>query len=117
MTVDGEQVRGTLVDDRKRTTERVEALRRDLRSLEESVEGSTDDEHDPDGSGGLAVGRAQVQALIAQAEGHLADVDAALGRLDDGGYGRCERCGEPIGAARLEARPTARTCIRCAGGG
>jgi DnaK suppressor protein len=37
-----------------------------------------------------------------------------LTRLDAGTYGTCEVCGEPIGTARLEARPAARTCINCA---
>ena len=32
----------------------------------------------------------------------------------DGSYGTCEACGGPIPAARLEARPTARTCVGCA---
>jgi RNA polymerase-binding transcription factor DksA len=55
-----------------------------------------------------------VAALIDQAEQHLADLDQALSRLDQGSYGRCERCGQPIAPARLAARPAARTCIGCA---
>ena len=43
-----------------------------------------------------------------------AEHDAALDRLTSGEYGTCERCGRPIGPARLEARPTARRCIACA---
>jgi DnaK suppressor protein len=34
----------------------------------------------------------------------------------DGSYGTCERCGLPIGAERLAARPAAATCVRCAAG-
>ncbi|MGW5698185.1 TraR/DksA family transcriptional regulator, partial [Streptomyces asiaticus] len=45
---------------------------------------------------------------------HLTALDEALERLDHGDYGRCEVCGEPIPAERLEARPTATTCVRCA---
>lgn len=37
----------------------------------------------------------------------IAKIDAALKRLDDGSYGFCEETGEPIGLARLDARPTA----------
>ncbi|WP_368497378.1 TraR/DksA family transcriptional regulator [Herbiconiux sp. A18JL235] len=44
----------------------------------------------------------------------LDETDAALTRLAEDRYGLCERCGEPIGAGRLEARPTARLCIACA---
>lgn len=47
---------------------------------------------------------------LAQAEADLADVDAALGRLDDGTYGRCEVCGGPIDDARLSALPATRAC-------
>jgi DnaK suppressor protein len=37
----------------------------------------------------------------------------ALARFDDGSYGLCEECGQPIGASRLLARPEARLCIAC----
>jgi RNA polymerase-binding transcription factor DksA len=40
----------------------------------------------------------------------LADVQAALDRLDQGTYGNCESCGEPIDGATLESSPTARFC-------
>jgi RNA polymerase-binding protein DksA len=41
----------------------------------------------------------------------LAQIDAALKRIDEGTYGTCERCGKPIGEERLEARPWATLCI------
>ena len=41
----------------------------------------------------------------------LAEIDAALQRIDDGTYGICEVCGKPIGAERLAAIPWARLCI------
>jgi DnaK suppressor protein len=44
---------------------------------------------------------------------HLETVDAALGRLDDGRYGTCVRCGRPIAPERLEALPWAARCIEC----
>jgi RNA polymerase-binding protein DksA len=53
-------------------------------------------------------------ALVRQTERQLAEIDAAVTRLDAGTYGRCESCGGPIGEARLEVRPTARLCIACA---
>ena len=37
----------------------------------------------------------------------ISKIDAALRRLDNGEYGYCEETGEPIGIARLEARPIA----------
>jgi DnaK suppressor protein len=41
----------------------------------------------------------------------LDEVEAALARIDQGSYGVCEVCGEPIGAERLSAIPWARLCI------
>jgi DnaK suppressor protein len=44
----------------------------------------------------------------------LREIEAALRRIDDGSYGNCERCEEPIDPRRLDADPTARLCIDCA---
>jgi RNA polymerase-binding transcription factor len=41
----------------------------------------------------------------------LAAIDAALGRIEDGTYGTCERCGNAIEPERLEALPWATLCI------
>jgi DnaK suppressor protein len=41
-------------------------------------------------------------------EAALADIEDALNRLNEGSYGVCEACGEPIGDGELEVRPTAR---------
>jgi DnaK suppressor protein len=43
----------------------------------------------------------------------IGKIDEALGRIDDGSYGTCEECGEPIGFARLKARPVTTLCIAC----
>jgi DnaK suppressor protein len=43
----------------------------------------------------------------------LREVVAALGKIDDGSFGACERCGEPIADKRLDALPFARYCITC----
>lgn len=43
----------------------------------------------------------------------LKEVVTALRKLDEGGFGECERCGEPIAEKRLEALPFARYCIGC----
>jgi len=41
-------------------------------------------------------------------------IDAALNRIEDGQYGKCIHCGQPILEKRLEAVPWARYCLRCA---
>jgi DnaK suppressor protein len=43
----------------------------------------------------------------------LKEVVSALQKISDGGFGDCERCGEPIAEKRLEALPFARYCIEC----
>ncbi len=101
-----------LAAERRAALERLAILERDFDDIAASSEG-TDDEHDPEGAT-IAFERQHVAALIVQARDHLAAVDAALSRLRDGSYGTCERCGHPIAAARLAARPTATTCIPCA---
>ncbi len=52
--------------------------------------------------------------LIHNEEGILAEVDAALKRIDEGTYGRCEECGSEIATARLDAIPYTPYCIECA---
>jgi DnaK suppressor protein len=52
-------------------------------------------------------------AMRERASLHLAAVDAALARLDDGSYGICVRCGRPIATERMEALPWAAHCIEC----
>jgi len=55
--------------------------------------------------------------LTREAAGHhsaeMRQLRQALARFDDGSYGFCEECGQPIGASRLLARPEARLCIDC----
>ena len=58
--------------------------------------------------------RGEAAALAGQLQEALAEVEAAIARLAEGTYGRCESCGKPIGSARLEAKPAARRCITCA---
>ena len=111
---DGWDAREALGRDRARTRLRLAALTGDYADIvAASLDSNADDEHDPEGAT-IAFERSQVGALAEQARVHLVEVDAALTRLEDGSYGRCERCGGAIAAGRLEARPTARTCITCA---
>lgn len=45
----------------------------------------------------------------------LARIEAALRRLDEGEYGICLACGEPIAVKRLEFDASVPLCVRCAG--
>jgi RNA polymerase-binding transcription factor DksA len=48
-------------------------------------------------------------------QAEIAMIRAALGRIEDGSYGVCVRCGEDIAEARLDLLPAAPLCARCAG--
>ena len=112
-----EAAREVLLGERERAPERVAALEREFAGLAAAASAAgTDDEHDPEGAT-LAFERQHAAALLEAAREQVAAVDAALRRLAEGRYGVCERCGQPIGAERMAARPAAATCVRCAGGG
>ena len=58
--------------------------------------------------------RSEIYALIEQTRGRLAEVDAALEKIEEGTYGVCVDCGQEIAEARLEARPLSVRCVECA---
>ena len=106
--------RELLLAERALAQRRAAALEREFADIAASAgEPGADDEHDPEGAT-LAFERQHTAGLLAQAVTQIAEIDAAIGRLDDGTYGICVRCGQPVGAERLAARPAAATCVRCA---
>ncbi len=109
------QVRARLLAARAAAAEQAQTLARELEGLLEAAVGvAADDEHDPEGAT-LAFERAQLTAVLGQARRHLAAVEEALARLGRGEFGLCRVCRGAIGADRLAARPTADTCVSCAG--
>jgi DnaK suppressor protein len=112
--LDSSTHRTLLVADRATTERRIVSLERDWSGIvESSAMTAGDDEHDPEGAT-IAFERAQIETLIEQARAHLDEIDDAIERVRTGSYGSCERCGQPIAAGRLEARPFSTTCITCA---
>ena len=110
-------LRAVLQAEQAEARARAGALERELASaLEVAAEGTADDEHDPEGST-TAFERAQVAAVLAQVRERLVQLTDALARVDEPGFGRCERCGQPIAAERLAARPWTTTCVSCAAAG
>ncbi|MCX2730186.1 TraR/DksA C4-type zinc finger protein [Saccharopolyspora sp. NFXS83] len=106
--------RELLAAERAGALERIESLRRQLTSIREvSTWTGADDEHDPEGAT-IAYERAQLQGLLTDAARELEALDRATTRLDEGSYGHCERCADPIAPERLQALPAATTCIACA---
>ncbi|MFG2483619.1 MULTISPECIES: TraR/DksA family transcriptional regulator [Streptomyces] len=109
--------RARLAADRADTLARTAALGRDFDGIvAANALIAVDDEHDPEGAS-TAFERAHVAALMVQAREHLEELDRALQRLEDGEYGLCEACGGTIPLERLEIRPAATTCVRCARSG
>lgn len=107
-------VRERLAVERQQALDRLASLTGDHEAMvAASLDTNADDEHDPEGHT-IAFERSQIGALVRQVRQHVAEVEAALARVDDGTYGACEECGRPIGAARLDALPATRTCIDCA---
>lgn len=109
--------RALLQHERARTVERIAALTRDVDAFVETAElTNVDDEHDPEGQT-IAYERAQAISLRGEATIALERLDAALAAIDDGTYGRCRFCGQPIGPERLAALPGVPSCIACAAAG
>lgn len=78
--------------------------------LRDAVGDAGDDQADV---GAKTFEREQELALTHNARELLAQSARALSRIDDGTYGTCESCGEPIGKARLQAFPRATLCVAC----
>lgn len=63
----------------------------------------------------IAVERMTDVAAHTGLQRELEQIARARAAVADGTYGSCQGCGEQIGDARLEARPTSTRCVRCAG--
>jgi RNA polymerase-binding transcription factor DksA len=101
-----------LADERASVSAQLARMEQDLTDLfAASRDANADDEHDPEGQT-IAYERSQLSSLIRRARTNLEEIEAATERLTAGTYGTCAVCGQPIGAERIEAKPTARHCVR-----
>ena len=108
-TVEAAEFRELLETERERVVSALASMREDgQRTMDEEV-------GVPGGVGAdtasITFERELGSGLEEGAQQTLARIDRALARLDDGTYGICERCGNPIGRERLQARPSATLCI------
>jgi len=85
-------------------------------ALELTEDGANQDMADEDGFGEgdtLNVERDRLLVVASEAKERVAEIDAALGRVEGGTYGVCETCGKAIAKARLEVVPEATLCVNC----
>ena len=80
-------------------------------SLEEESGEEASDQHMAD-VGTVTHDRELDASIQANTERLLAQVERALEKIDQGTYGRCDRCGQPIDEGRLRAIPYATLCMR-----
>jgi DnaK suppressor protein len=78
--------------------------------LREGGEGAGNDQADV---GSNTFERDHEMSMAKNARENLELVEAAIARIDEGSYGICESCGEPIGKERLQAFPRATLCMQC----
>lgn len=107
---DLERLRGLLEAERDEVLEQVEELEAEA-DLSRWREGGFDD--DPADSGSASTERERAQSLSDHARALLQQIRAAVARMEEGTFGWCRRCGEPIGLERLEALPYAELCVGC----
>jgi DnaK suppressor protein len=112
--VDTNHFRELLLDERRRVVAAIENLHEDhVGTLsDEAGEEAAFDNHLAD-TATETYDRELDYSLEENSEHVLADIDAALNRIEDGTYGICTHRGEQIPVERLEARPWATLCIDC----
>jgi YteA family regulatory protein len=112
--IDTNHFRELLLAERERVTAAIQNLHDDHPGSmsEETGEDSVYDNHLAD-TATETYDRELDYTLEENSEHVLAEIDAALQRIEDGTYGTCTNCGKPIPPERLEARPYATLCIDC----
>ena len=107
------------LDDRR--TQLLDLRSRVLGAAHDIVEGDVDDgelssaagdQHLADHASEM-LDREVDESLEENAELLVRDIDQALRKIDDGTYGKCERCGQDIPQERLDAVPYATLCVSC----
>jgi RNA polymerase-binding transcription factor DksA len=106
--MDAEKARRVLNEERDRLREMGSWSREHAPSVDVQQEGSLG-QH-PGDYGSEVEEAMERQGLADESSRQIADIDAALARLDDGTWGRCRVCGADIDDERLEARPQVDTC-------
>lgn len=111
MTTDFNLLRSRLESERKRLIEELEQLKASIRPANERREGSPFGKREEEATESFELEKRL--ALEKRIRDLLAEVEHALNKFEQGTYGLCDSCGQPINPARLEALPQANLCLRC----
>ena len=104
-------LRSRLANERKRLTEELEQSMVSARPASERREGSPFGKREEEATESFELEKRL--ALEKRIREQLADVEYALNKFEQGTYGLCDGCGQPIDPARLEALPQAKLCLSC----
>ena len=105
------EVRSELDADRARLRSELNLAEHELQDLmRDAGDGAGNDQADV---GSTTFERDQEISLANNARDMLAQTERAIARIEDGSYGVCESCGEPIGKMRVMAYPRATLCLSC----
>ncbi len=111
MTTNFNLLRSRLESEQKRLTEQMDQIKASVRPAEERREGSPFGKREEEAAETLELeNRLSLEKRVRE---QLAAVEHALHKFEEGTYGLCEGCGQPIDPARLEALPQARRCMSC----
>ncbi len=113
MAIDTERFRARLLEERTRVVEAINYLHEDSPgSGSDETDEMPHDNHLAE-TATVTLDREIDYTLEENSEQVLAEIDAALQRIEDGTFGICGTCGQPIAPERLEAMPWVTQCIDC----
>jgi len=111
MTTGFNLLHSRLESEQKHLIEQLEQLKASIRPAEVRREGSPFGKREEEATESLELEKRL--ALEKRVREQLAEVSHALHKFEEGTYGLCDSCGQPIDPARLEALPQANLCLSC----
>ncbi len=111
MTKKYSHLRSHLENEKKRLQEELAQIEANVRTADVRREGSPFGKREEEATESLELEKRL--ALEKQTNEHLAEVEHALHKFEEGTYGLCDSCGKPIAPDRLEALPQASLCVEC----
>ena len=111
MTTNFDELRSRLESEQKRLFEELKQLEANVGPTEVRREGSPFGKREEEATESFELEKRL--ALEKQIGDHLVEVEHALRKFEEGTYGSCDCCGQPIARDRLEALPQASLCVNC----